>query len=246
MTIATTSYSLSVIVPCKNEVGTINNIIRKIPTVASNIEVVFVDGHSTDGTYELLTKKRRLPPWVSMRVYTQPGMGKWDAVSYGLRHAHGDIRVIYDADMSLDLSVLSEVFSIVQKHPDALVTGSRFIYPQEKHAMQFLNHTGNILFSWIFSRMLHMRITDTLCGTKAMTGKQFDRIWKTTKAFRVHDPYGDFTLLLGAAKLHMPIIELPVQYRARVYGETKIHRFRDGAKLVVVLFFAIRDFFLSN
>ena len=150
--------------------------------------------------------------------------------------------MIYDADMTVSVDELEAFYLFIDTHMDALVIGSRFIYPQERGAMRLLNHTGNMLFSYIFSLLFRKRITDTLCGTKVFSRNSYTRILEATKRFRQKDPYGDFTLLLGAAKCHMPIHEIPIRYKARVYGETKISRFRDGFKLLIVLFHAVKDF----
>ena len=236
--------SVTVIVPTRNERGTIRALLSRMPRLGSLVEIIFVDGHSSDGTYKEIQRLRNhasIPDWMTIRLYMQPGKGKWDAVSYGFEHAKGRIGIIFDADLSVDPEVLPEVVSAVSSR-ECLVTGSRFIYPQEKHAMRILNHAGNIVFSRIFSLLTGSRITDTLCGTKAFRMDTYRNILRVTRSFTRHDPYGDFTLLLGAAKLHLPVIELPITYRARVYGKTNISRFRDGMKLLVVLAHALSDF----
>lgn len=240
-------FPVSVVVPCKDEAGTIDEIIRTIPRLGRATELIFVDGHSTDGTWEKIEKaslssSSATRTGIRIRAFEQPGVGKWDAVSFGLHKAQGKVLIIYDADMSVPIRLLTKFYNAVRDTPQALIIGSRFVFPQERGAMRLLNHTGNIMFSWIFSIMLKTKITDTLCGTKAFSHDLFRTIWHTTSSFRSHDPYGDFTLLLGTAKLRAPMYEIPVPYLARVYGETKISRFRDGARLLVVLWHAIRDF----
>lgn len=216
--------------------------------MGSHVEIIFVDGHSTDGTRETISRimRKKHPDRMTIRLYIQLGSGKWDAVAYGMRKATGDILMIYDADMSVPISDLKKFYAAAVGHPDALIIGSRFVYPQERGAMRLLNHTGNIAFSWIFSLMLQSRISDTLCGTKVCTRELYKKIMHTTRSFRQFDPYGDFTLLLGTAKLHAQIIEIPVSYRARVYGTTKISRFRDGVRLLGVLRRAIGDFIYTK
>lgn len=235
---------VSIIIPCKNEAGTIGAIVQKMPRMGTCVEIVFIDGHSTDGTRETIDRitRKKHPMWMKICSYTQPGSGKWDAVIYGIYRAAGDILMIYDADMSVPIADLTKFYAAAIARPDALIIGSRFVYPQERDAMRLLNHTGNVAFSWIFSRMLRTRITDTLCGTKVFSKRIYYMIELATKSFRTRDPYGDFTFLLGAGKLHMPIIEVPISYKARVYGTTKISRFRDGFRLLIVLWYAMRDF----
>jgi glycosyltransferase involved in cell wall biosynthesis len=243
-----TKHLVSIIIPTKNEVDTIPRIVRSMPTFGVSVELIFVDGRSTDGTTEAIedqqkrAKSAKRYKFARIALYQQAKKGKWDAVMLGLSKARGDICMIYDADMTVSVDELEAFYLFIDTHMDALVIGSRFIYPQERGAMRLLNHTGNMLFSYIFSLLFRKRITDTLCGTKVFSRNSYTRILEATKRFRQKDPYGDFTLLLGAAKCHMPIHEIPIRYKARVYGETKISRFRDGFKLLIVLFHAVKDF----
>lgn len=243
-----TKHLVSIIIPTKNEVETISRIVRSMPTFGVSIELIFVDGHSTDGTIAAIEGERKrimLPKHkriTRIALYQQQRKGKWDAVMYGLSKARGDVCMIYDADMTVSLDELNAFYRHITAHKDSLVIGSRFIYPQERGAMRLLNHTGNIFFSYIFSLLFQQHITDTLCGTKVFFRDSYVRILDATKNFRDKDPYGDFTLLLGAAKCGMPIHEIPIRYKARVYGETKISRFRDGFRLLVVLLYAVKDF----
>ena len=243
-----TKHSVSIIIPTKNEVETIRPIVRSMPTFGVSVELIFVDGNSIDGTQDAIRaeiQRARLSSqkkFARIVMYQQPKKGKWDAVMCGLSKARGDLCVIYDADMTVSVGELEAFYKYSTAHMDALVIGSRFIYPQERGAMRLLNHTGNVLFSHIFSVLFRQRITDTLCGTKVFSRVSYKRILHATKHFRQKDPYGDFTLLLGAAKCTMPIHEIPIRYKARIYGETKISRFRDGFKLLIVLLYAVKDF----
>jgi hypothetical protein len=104
-----------------------------------------------------------------------------------------------------------------------LINGSRMVYQRRYQAMRFLNLLGNKGFSW--------RFRDTLCGTKVLLRSDYLRIAANRAYFGDFDPFGDFDLLFGAARLNLKIAELPVRYLERSYGATNIQRFRHGWRL---------------
>ena len=104
--------------------------------------------------------------------------------------------------------------------------------------MRFINLIGNRFFSLVFSWLLNQRYTDTLCGTKVLRRDHYRRIKSEQAFFGNFDPFGDFQLIFGAAKLNLKTVEVPVPYAARVYGETNIARFRDGFLLIKMVGFA--------
>lgn len=241
--------TVSIIIPTLNEKGTIHTVFRLMPSFPRyTTELVFVDGHSTDGTWVEIQREAKRWNTESRRkaiFLRQKGKGKWDAVRLGLQKSTGEYCIIYDSDMSVPIQSLPVFLKTLIENSSSLVIGSRFIFPQESGAMRVLNHTGNLFFSLVFSVMSGKKITDTLCGTKCMDRKLYLQIMNITKTFQSHDPYGDFTLLLGAILLGIPIIEVPIAYRARVYGVSKISRFRDGMKLLVVLMYAAHEFIMK-
>ena len=106
--------------------------------------------------------------------------------------------------------------------------------------MRLLNMIGNKVFSLLFSWLLNQRITDTLCGTKVLRRADYELIKANRAYFGDFDPFGDFDLIFGAAKLNLRILEIPVRYRARVYGQTQISRFRHGWLLLRMVLVAYR------
>ncbi len=231
--------SVSIIVPARDEAGNIEELYRRVPVVGRHTELIFVEGFSRDATWDVISRVVSTHSRKSLRVrgYQQNTVkGKEAATRLGFDKATGDILMILDADLSIDPEQLREFYDRMIEAPNRFINGSRFIYPQEKAAMRYLNNIGNIMFARIFSLILGMRVTDTLCGTKVLWKKDWQRLKKTTASFARHDPYGDFELFLGAHLLNLRIIEIPVVYKARVYGRTKISRFRDGTRLLFVLF----------
>ncbi len=158
----------------------------------------------------------------------------------GFAAAKGDVLIILDADISVAPEDMIKFYNVLTAGTGEFINGSRMVYPMEKQAMRFLNILGNKFFSSAFSYLLGQRIRDTLCGTKVLYKSDYEKIVRNRAYFGDFDPFGDFDLLFGAAKLNLKIIEIPVRYYERSYGSTKIHRFRHGFLLLGMCFVALR------
>lgn len=235
------SLSCSVVVPARNEKENIEDAVRRIPEMGSRTEIIFVEGNSGDGTFEEIERVIAACPEREIRLIRQgEGVGKGDAVRKGFAAAKGDVLMILDADLTVPPEELPKFFQAVCSGRGEFVHGSRLIYPMEKEAMRFLNTLGNEFFSMAFTWLLDQRFTDTLCGTKVLLRKDYERIAAGRSYFGEFDPFGDFDLIFGAAKLDLKILEIPVRYRERTYGTTQISRFRHGWLLFRMCFFALR------
>jgi SAM-dependent methyltransferase len=232
--------SASVIVPARNEAGNIEDIIRRTPQMGSGTQLIFVEGNSTDDTYETIDRILTELDLPHAELLRQPGKGKGDAVRYGFAHATGDVLMILDADMTVAPEELPRFFRIIADGTGEFVNGVRLVYPMEGEAMRFLNYLGNKFFSLAFSWLLRQPVKDTLCGTKVLTRESYDRIAANRAYFGAFDPFGDFDLLFGAAKLNLKIVDLPIRYRDRTYGSTNIDRWRHGMLLLRMVAFAAR------
>lgn len=230
--------SVTVLVPCRNERGNIENAIRRLPPFAPDMEVIFVEGHSRDGTYEECLRVRDAYPDRDIKVLRQPGKGKGDAVRCGFAAARGDILMILDADLTVPPEALPKFHRAIASGQGEFINGTRLVYPMEDQAMRFLNHIANRAFARIFSFLLNQRFTDTLCGTKVLWRRDYERIVANRHYFGDFDPFGDFDLIFGAAKLNLKITEVPVRYADRTYGTTQISRFRHGVLLARMVVFA--------
>jgi SAM-dependent methyltransferase len=238
---------VSVIVACKDERGNIEELVRTVPRMGSGTELIFVDGHSEDGTVEeierCIAQKAELNPALDdVRVFTQPGKGKGDAVRMGFKEARGDVLMILDADITVRSEDLPKFYRALVDGKGELINGSRLVYPMEDQAMRFLNLLGNHFFGRMFSWLLDQRLTDTLCGTKVLFKRDYERIEAGRAFFGDFDPFGDFDLLFGAAKQNLKICEVPIRYRNREYGEIKIDRFKHGMLLLKMSALAFKRF----
>lgn len=229
--------SLSIIVPARNEEKYISKIVQRVSAVSfpCEYELIFVEGHSKDKTVDEIKRVAgEYRDKLNIQHATQDGVGKADAIWKGFSIANKDILMILDADLTVQPEDLSKFYQAAVVGSDIFVNGSRLVYPMEKGAMRPLNYLGNKFFAALLSLITRQKITDTLCGTKAIYKSQFQKIKDSGLIENLSDPFCDFTLILGAKKLGLKIVEAPVAYKKRIYDGTKIRRFRDGWKLLKI------------
>jgi hypothetical protein len=225
--------SLSAVIPARNERGNIEEALRRMPDLGTRIEILFVEGGSSDGTWEEI--QRVAAAWrdrFAIKTLQQTGRGKNDAVRMGFAHATGDLLTILDADLSMPPELLVQFYEAWVRGLADFINGSRLVYPMEGNAMRFLNRIGNVFFAKALSYVLDTAIGDSLCGTKLFARHDYARMTAWRRDFGEFDPFGDFELLFPAAVLSLGVIDVPVRYRARSYGSTNINRFRDGSVLL--------------
>lgn len=232
--------SVSVVVPARNEAGHIRHILDRVPKMGSATEIVFVEGGSSDDTLETIERELEQFDRLPARLYQQTGKGKGDATRMGFAEARNDVLMILDADITVMPEDLPKFYRALTSGAGELVNGVRLVYPMEKQAMRPLNFLGNKFFSVSFSWLLGQPIKDTLCGTKVLYRSDWDKIVANRDYFGDFDPFGDFDIIFGAAKQNMKIVDLPVRYRERQYGETNINRWEGGYLLLRMLMVAFR------
>jgi SAM-dependent methyltransferase len=231
---------VSVIIPARNEAGNIAQIFARTPEMGRGTELIFVEGHSKDDTYSAIEREISNHPSRRSKLFRQSGLGKGDAVRLGFAHASGDILMILDADLTVPPEDLARFYEALSSGKGDFVNGVRLVYPLEERAMRYLNLVGNKFFSLIFSWLLGQPVKDTLCGTKVLWKEDYDLIAANRAYFGDFDPFGDFDLLFGAAKLNHKIVDLPIRYRERAYGTTNIQRWKHGWLLLRMVLFAMR------
>jgi ubiquinone/menaquinone biosynthesis C-methylase UbiE len=234
-------FSASILIPCRNEKGNIESAILRMPRFGSSQEILFVEGNSSDGTFEECERVRDAykDSW-NIKVLKQDGKGKGDAVRKGFAAATGDVLMILDADLTMPPETLPKYHAVIESGKAEFVNGTRLVYPMENEAMRPLNFIANRCFAYLFSYLVNTRMTDTLCGTKVLLRKDYEVLARERSYFGNFDPFGDFDLIFGAAKQNLKIVETPIHYKARTFGETQISRFRDGWLLLKMVWFAYR------
>ncbi len=233
-------FQVSVVVPARNEEGNITSIVERIPEMGAGTEIIFVEGHSTDQTYTRIQEVAAAHPENKILILQQSGKGKGDAVRTGFTRASGDILMILDADLTVPPEDLPRFYEALVSGKGDFINGVRLVYPMQENAMRPLNFIGNKLFSVAFTWLLGQPVKDTLCGTKVLWKKGYERIAANRSYFGDFDPFGDFDLLFGAARQNMKIVDLPIRYRERTYGTTNIQRWKHGWLLVRMVLFALR------
>ena len=232
--------SVTILVPCRNEKGNIEQAVARTPVFGKHQEFIFVEGWSKDGTYEEVEREIRAYPYKDIKLYKQPGKGKADAVHFGFEKAGGDVLMILDADLTVPPEDMPKFYNAIKQDKGEFINGCRLVYPMEDDAMKFLNHVANKFFGLFFSWLLGQRYKDTLCGTKVMMRHHYRELVAGRSYFGDFDPFGDFDLIFGANKLNLKMIEIPVRYKNRIYGETQIQRFRHGLLLFKMCGFAMK------
>ena len=232
--------TVSVIIPARNEAGNIAAAVSRTPEMGAGTELIFVEGHSKDDTWAQIQKVQRENPDRKIRIMQQTGKGKGDAVRLGFAAATGDILMILDADLTMPPEELPKFHEVLASGRAEFANGVRLVYPMDKEAMQFLNLCANKAFGLIFTWLLGQPVKDTLCGTKVLRRAHYEKIAANRAYFGDFDPFGDFDLLFGAAKLNLRIADVPIRYKERTYGSTNIQRWKHGWLLLRMVLFAAR------
>jgi len=237
---ASKPMSVSVIIPARNEAGNIEDAVRRTPDMGAGTELIFVEGHSRDNTWDEICRVAAKHPERRIKTLRQPGKGKGDAVRAGFAAAEGEIVMILDADLTVPPEEMPKFYQVIASGRAEFANGVRLVYPMDEKAMQFLNLCANKAFGLIFTSLLGQPVKDTLCGTKVLRRAHYERIAAGRAYFGEFDPFGDFDLLFGAAKLSLKIADVPIRYRERTYGTTNIQRWKHGWLLLRMVVFAAR------
>ena len=226
--------------PARNEAGNIEAAVQRTPEMGLGTEIIFIEGHSKDNTWEEIQRVKAAYPQRDIKMMKQQTKGKGGAVREAFAVATGDLLFILDADLTMPPEQLPKFYEVARSGTAEFVNGVRLVYPMERDAMKFFNMIANKFFGLAFTWLLGQPIKDTLCGTKVLFRADYEAIARNRSYFGDFDPFGDFDLLFGAAKLNLRIVDLPIRYAARTYGDTNIQRWRHGWLLLRMVIFAAR------
>src|ERR1700733_8267890 len=186
----TKDYAVTVLIPCRNEKGNIEQAISRTPLFGTHQEFIFVEGHSQDGTYEEVERVIKAYPHKDIKLFKQQGKGKGDAVRFGFAQAQGEVLMILDADLTVAPEEMPKFYEALQSGKGEFINGCRLVYPMEDEAMRFLNLLANKFFGVFFSWFLGQRFKDTLCGTKVMFKHHYEELVANRHYFGDFDPFG--------------------------------------------------------
>jgi glycosyltransferase involved in cell wall biosynthesis len=218
--------SLSILIPCYNEEDNIRECIKRIPSMRWKTEVLVIDDGSSDKTTQFakgVGYRGRLKT-----IHYKPNRGKGHAVRKGLEAARGDVAIILDADMSSPPEEIPLIVKPIFEGKADFVNGTRLVYPMDKGAMKLIHIPGNRIFALLVSMIVGKYLTDSLCGFKAFKVKPFARKLK-------EDSWPDFELLIKAKRMGMKIVEVPIHYKVRVGGVSKMKTIRHGYNMLNML-----------
>ena len=220
-------YSVTILIPCRNEKGNVEQAVLRAPQLGLSTEIIFVEGNSSDGTLDEIKRVAAAYPDKNIRWYVQEGKGKGDAVRKGFAHATGDILMILDGDLTMPPEELPKFYDAIVAGKGDFINGSRLVYGMESGEMSFMGWVSNKFFARLVSWIMGQSVKDTLCGTKVLWKKDYDIIIAQREKLGLADPFGDFDLLFGAAKLNLKIIDIPIHYMRRTYGKTAIRKYKE-------------------
>ena len=216
---AIASVRVSVVIPTLNEAENLPHVLPRLPEGLH--EVILVDGHSTDGTIDVA---RRLRP--DVRVVTQSGSGKGNALAAGFAAATGDIFVMLDADGSTDASEIPRFVAALCNGAD-FVKGSRFAQGGASSDITFTRRVGNWALNTLVNALYGTSYTDLCYGFNAFWARCLPYMRVDCDGFEVE------TLInVRIAKGGLVIHEVPSYERDRIHGRSNLHAVRDGVRVL--------------
>tara|TARA_B100000674_G_scaffold473803_1_gene465135 strand:- start:93 stop:779 length:687 start_codon:yes stop_codon:yes gene_type:complete len=215
---------ITVIIPCYNEVKTINTIIDKVYKQKLKKQIIVVDDFSTDGTREILKKK--LKKKINKIIFHNRNYGKGAAINSAKKFIKGNIIIIQDADLEYSPKDFNQLVKPIKDKKYKVVYGSRVLgknrYFENEFSSIFRVFANHILT--IISNILNnQNLTDAHTCYKVFDAKIFKKIKLEEKGFSFCPE-----VTTKVSLLNEKIKEVPISYKGRDYSEGKKINFKDG------------------
>lgn len=212
---------LSVVIPCYNEVSTVENLLRKVREVPLRMEVIVVDDGSGDGTRDLLPALER-EGLIDQLVFHEQNAGKGAALRTGFARATGDVVVVQDADLEYDPAEFPLLLEPILGGKADAVYGSRFL--GGPHRVLFFWHSvGNRFLTLLSNMFTDVNLTDMETCYKMVRRELLQSLPLSAHRFGI-EPELTARLAQAGARIY----ELPISYHGRSYAEGKKIGWKDG------------------
>jgi len=222
----------SIVMAVRNELKNIEPTVKAINSFKGNFELIFVEGHSDDGTLEEIKRISSLKWKYPIRFVVQDGIGKKNALLKGFEMAKGNILLMYDLDGEIPSSAIMTFYDELKKDENIFVCGNRFVKGRVK-SMHPLNWTGNLLFAFVSSIITGHKFRDVLLGIKGLWKKNYKKMKSTGTFSNNYDRFGELDLVFGSSYIGLNIKQIPTQYLHRHYGSSKVNPYKTGWLLII-------------
>ena len=225
MIINSSSFTLSIIIPCYNEISTINEVIKRVKSSKiKSKQIIIVDDFSTDGTRELLSNFADKSIQV---IFKNKNEGKGAAISKGIELATGEITIIQDADLEYDPQEYEKIINPIVLGKADVVYGSRFQGAQPHRVVYFWHRLGNGFLTLLSNIMTDINLTDMETCYKAFRTEILKSIEIKEKRFGFEPE-----ITAKVARKRLRIYEVGISYYGRTYEEGKKIGWRDGVRAI--------------
>ena len=233
--------TLSIVIPCYNEVATLEKVIDAVlESPVGSKEVIVVDDGSTDGTSELIRDK--IEQRVARVIFHEKNQGKGAALRSGFAVATGDVVLVQDADLEYDPRDYDSLLAPIAAGKADVVYGSRFAGGDAHRVFFFRHYTVNRGLTLLSNILTNLNLTDMEIGYKAFRREVLQKITIEENRFGFEPE-----ITAKIARMHCRVYEVGVSYAGRTYSEGKKIGWRDGVHAIwCILKYNLRPRFLER
>lgn len=221
---------VSVVMPCYNEIRTIDAILRKVTAACESMdyEVIVVDDGSSDGTRDYLAQ---LDPSGPIKVILhEVNRGKGAALRTGFGHASGDVIIVQDADLEYEPAEYPKLLKPILDGQADVVYGSRFIGGESHRVLYFWHSMGNKFLTLLSNIFTNLNLTDMEVCYKVFKREILQDIELEENRFGFEP---EFTAKI--ARNSYVIYEVGVSYYGRTYEQGKKIGWKDGVRAIFII-----------